>query len=171
MTNKNAKRSGKSSDRQLSDSKLERSVSSSSPTEDTSLTVEDIEEKIQELRKLQKQIDPSYKPDEKVGVTIFQIAYISLEIILSLGILGLALYVYYTNQRNQAMYKEAMKIAEDKIKMAGLNDLVQAHEQAAAPPPTYDTDEFCLNNDCDDVVSDNNQHLQDEDELDFFLND
>ena len=60
----------------------------SDDTSSSKLTVEQIKEKIKELRNLQKRIDPNFHSEKKSNFPSFQTIYIIFEVFMCLAVIG-----------------------------------------------------------------------------------
>ena len=128
------------------------------------LTVEQIQEKIENLKKLQKQIDPTFEAEKKSRLPSFQTIYIIFEIFMCLAVIALGLYVYQVSQQRQEMMKNAVKLAEASKKAQSEEILPQTAANL------YDEEEYCSSNDqCDDITIVAKQQVEEE-ELETFLN-
>lgn len=119
--------------------KTSDSKPSSNSPETADVTVEGIQKKIEELQKLQKQIDPSYKVKKKSRLPSFQTMYIIMEILMCIAVVGLSIYVYQTNQKKQAMLKAV--IDETKKKIENEKEAIAVAEVELSYD-TIDPDEF-----------------------------
>ena len=130
------------------------------------LTAEQIQKKIDELVALQQLIDPNYKSkgEKRWKFPSFQSMYIFMELFLLLATFGLALYVYQTNSKHQAMLKEAVKHSQES---AVANSEATLDVNAGVESTFYDKEEFCVGDDCDDITMSNVK--VDDQELDNFL--
>jgi len=161
MTNKNSKHLNKSKQFTKPNDKS-ASATKRHEVSNAELTAEDIEEKIKELRKLQKQIDPSFTGNNKSNLPSFQTIYIIFEIFMCIAVIGLGYYVYHTSQQRQALINNAAKFVE-------ASKSAKAEEILKEPNESYDAEEFCSSNDdCSTATVTATQTIED-DELESFL--
>ena len=136
----------------------------SDDTSSSKLTVEQIEEKIKELRNLQKRIDPNFHSEKKSNFPSFQTIYIIFEVFMCLAVIGLGYYVYQTSQQRHELLKNARKFAEASKSTQDQLNLKQINENY------LDKEEFCSpGENCNDASVVTVHRTNEDDELEEFL--